>query len=107
MAEEVSSALEQVKAWSAPALLAVVSTMALFIWNVQQGRLETLENEVSSYRATLATISESQRNAAENRVEFQTATTSRLDRMEDVLIELSSNISALTAVQAERKAPAR
>lgn len=107
MAEEVSSALEQVKAWSAPALLAVVSTMALFIWNVQQGRLETLEGEVAGYRATLATITENQRNSAESRVDFQTATTSRLDRMEDVLIELSSNISALTAVQAERKAPAR
>lgn len=100
----MSSALEQIKSWSAPALMAIIIGMGLFIWNGLQERTKSLESEVASYRTTLATITENQRNSAESRLDFQSATATRLDRMEDVLVNLSNNISALTAIQAERVA---
>lgn len=102
MAEEVSNALEQIKSWSAPILMSVIAGLVLFIWNGLEKRTAALEVENASYRSALATITENQRNSAENRTEFQNATTTRLNRMEDVLVTLSNNISALTAIQAER-----
>lgn len=100
----MNTALDQIKAWSAPALMAVIMGMGLFIWNGLQERTASLEAEVAGYRTSLATITENQRNSAESRVDFQNSTTSRLNRMEDVLVSLSNNISALTAIQAERTA---
>jgi len=100
----MNSALDQLKALSAPALMAVIIGMGLFIWNGLQARTASLEAEDSGYRTSPATIPENQRNSAESRVDFQDSTTSRLNRMEDVLVSLSNNISALTAIQAERSA---
>ncbi len=104
MAEEVTSALDQFKSWSAPILMSVIAGLVLFIWNGLEKRTAALEFENASYRSTLAAITENQKNAAESRTEFQNATTTRLNRMEDVLVTLSNNISALTAIQAERVA---
>lgn len=98
----MSNALEQLKSWSAPILMGVIAGMGLFIWDGLQDRTRALELEVAGYRTTLATITENQRNSAESRIDFQDSTTIRLNRMEDVLVNLSNNVSALTAVQVDR-----
>jgi hypothetical protein len=97
------SVTEQVKIWSAPAMLAVILAMAALIWSGQENKIATLEAQVRQTSNSLALITANQQNSAEDRGQFQDSTTKRLDRMEDLLGAMSSAVTRLAALQ-EREA---
>jgi hypothetical protein len=98
------SVQDAVKIWSAPAMLLVILTLAGLIWSGQESKIAALESQVAATSMSLTTITANQQNAAQSREEFQSATTRRLDRMEDVLAGVGSALTRLTALQ-ERDAP--
>jgi hypothetical protein len=95
----VSNAVEQVRAWAAPFLVSIICGLGLVLWNSQQGRIASLEDEVGKSRLTLAVIADNQENGREERNLFQQSVSQRLDRMEDVLTDVGKSLAALAAIQ--------
>jgi len=95
----MTAAIDQIKTWAAPLLMTALVGTCLYIFNEQRHRITALELQVASSNSTIATIAESQRNSAADRADFQSATTARLDRMQDVLTKIGENLAALTAIQ--------
>ncbi len=96
---------DAIKVWSAPAMLAVILVLSGFIWNGQQARIAALEVVVSGNQNALTTITANQVTSREDRVEFQDATTRRLDRMEDLLGTMTNAVTRLTTLQEKRVDP--
>lgn len=99
----MSTALEQIKAWSAPLLVAVILVLAGFIWNGQQERINSLETAANVTSNTLAGISENQKNSLADRTDFQNQTTITLNKMADTLQSLGVSVAKLTAIQDEQR----
>ncbi len=91
--------IDTIKAFTAPALLAVVLALSAMLWTDSQARIAALESQLQTAQGALGIITENQKNSAESRVEFQEATTRRLDRMEDVLGAVSQSLTRLAALQ--------
>lgn len=101
----MTAALDQIKAWSAPILVAALLALALYVWQSQQGRIAQLEVESNVTSNALATIQANQSNSLADRAQFQQNTTTRLDKMQDVLSGIGENLAALTALQRAQQHP--
>lgn len=101
----MTAALDQVKAWSAPILVAALLALALYVWQSQQGRIAQLEVESNVTSNALATIQANQSNSLADRAQFQVSTAARLDKMQDVLSGIGENLAALTALQRAQQHP--
>jgi hypothetical protein len=94
---------DTVKAWTAPALLAIVLALSGMIWNAQQGKIESLEAQLTATSSTVQVIAAGQVSSKDDRTQFQDATTKRLDQMADLLAALNDAVVRLSALQ-EREA---
>lgn len=95
----MTSALEQVKAWSAPVLVVALLGLALYVWQSQQARIAELEVQANATSNALATITANQGSSLADRAAFQQATSTRLDKMQDTLASVGESLAALTALQ--------
>ena len=95
MPQSVSDA---VKAWSAPALLAIILALCGTLWAEQRARIEALEAQTAAATNTLSVVSSNQETCKEDRQAFQDAATKRLDQVADALTRLNDAVVRLTAL---------
>jgi len=93
------STIEVVKAYSAPALLAVILVLCGLLWSGTQQRISSLEQQLATTSSTVQVIAVTQQASKEDRALFQDATTARLNQMADLLSTLNDAVVRLSALQ--------
>lgn len=94
------SALEdRLRAWAVPILVTAILGLGSFVFGEQQSRISSLEVQSSASTNALATITANQSNSLADRQQFQSDTTSKIDKMSDVLSAMGQSLAALTAIQ--------
>lgn len=97
------AAIETIKAWSAPILLTMILGLCGTLWVEQRDRIATLERQTAEATNALAVVTSNQQVSKEDRQDFQTATTKRLDQMTDLMAQLNDAVVRLTTLQEGRK----
>lgn len=91
--------IKTIQAYVAPFLLVAIISMILFIWNLQQSRISSLEGQVATTTSSLAVINSNMSIYADDRKQFQDATNDKLNKMQDLLGAMGNNLATLTAIQ--------
>lgn len=97
------SVTDAVKAWSAPALLAIILALCATLWTEQRSRIEALEQQAAAAASTLSVVTANQQTSKEDRQAFQDAATKRLDQVADALTRLNDAVVRLAALQEQAK----
>lgn len=93
------STVDIVKAWTAPALLAVVLALSGILWSNSQSRISALESSLAASQNTLAVIQANQEDRKAVSDLFYLQTSKRLDAMSDILSKLGDAVVRLTTIQ--------
>ena len=103
---------DKMKAWAFPLtltviglLLTIVGTLGLTLWNNQQGIISGQSARISALETTLATVTENQRQGAEDRSAFQEATTARLNEIQSAQVKMGLILERLTVLQEQAAIP--